>query len=373
MRARRGLVPILLVTAVVAGACSTGGSRGGGRTAGSSRAPAVEGVGREAWRWTAPAPAWLGMPAADGDAAAVTYGHQHLVVLDADGRVRWQADRLGLRDVAPRLTADLVLAATDDGVAAFDRATGAPRWDVPLGERANTPVVAGRLAVATTWEGSVIGLELAGGRVAWRTALPGASMGPADADASTVVATWEAPGRTGAGVVAIDAATGRQRWGSRVEAGGVSAPVLARAGLVVLVAGDLAAHGLALDSGAERWHVDVEGAGSPEVPPAPVGDAVLVAHRLGGLVLVDAASGRPSWRASTDGAVVRGGPVGGAPGGPFALALDDGRLLVDGPGRRRSLVAWDGRISGLALGRGGRLLVSGREAPENALVAFDGW
>jgi hypothetical protein len=64
------------------------------------------------------------MPAADDRAVAFTYGHQHLVVLDAQGAVLWDVTRLGLRDVAPGLTPDLVLAATDDGMAAFRRADG---------------------------------------------------------------------------------------------------------------------------------------------------------------------------------------------------------------------------------------------------------
>ena len=61
------------------------------------------------WVWTAPGPAWVGAPAADDTHVAFTYGHQHLVLLDAAGRRRWDTYRLGLRDVAPRLGTDLVL------------------------------------------------------------------------------------------------------------------------------------------------------------------------------------------------------------------------------------------------------------------------
>ncbi|MCA1684284.1 MAG: PQQ-binding-like beta-propeller repeat protein, partial [Actinobacteria bacterium] len=326
-----------------------------------------------AWRWTAPEPAGVGMPAADRDAVAVTFGHQHLVLLDGTGRRRWQADRLGLRDVAPGLTPQLVVAATDEGVAAFDRADGTLRWDARLGERANTPTLAGGRAVASTWEGSLVALDLVDGRVAWRAQLPGASIGPAAGDGATVAATWEGAGRSGAGVVAFDAASGRPKWAADLEPGGVSGPLVAD-GLVVVVAGDLSAHALSADSGLDRWRVETDGAGSPEVPPVSAGDgAVLVAHRLGGLVLVDTAAGRPLWQAEGDGAVVRGAPAAAGRAGPFALALDDGRLLLGGPGRDQRVVESPGRVSGLAVGPGGRLLVAGRDAPPNALAALDGW
>ena len=155
------LVRILCALALLLGVgCQSGDSAGGLHDAGTeaSAAPGTrsspariggadarrEGAG---WVWTVPRPAWAGMPAADERDIALTYGHQHLVLLDADGRLQWDVHRLGLRDVAPRLGAELVLAATDDGVAAFARSDGSKVWDTGLAERANTPVIAGRLAV----------------------------------------------------------------------------------------------------------------------------------------------------------------------------------------------------------------------------------
>ena len=140
-----------------------------------------------AWDWPAPARASTGMPAADDREVAFTYGHGHLVLLDAKGRARWEVARLGLRDVAPRLTGDLVLAATDDGVAAFRRADGSKAWDTPLAARANTPVVVGRLAVTSTWEGQLVGLGLADGRVAWKAPLRGGSVGPPASDGTALI------------------------------------------------------------------------------------------------------------------------------------------------------------------------------------------
>ena len=328
----------------------------------------------DGWVWTAPPPAWIGMPAADDREITFTYGHQHLVVLDAEGRRLWQADRLGLRDVAPRLGTDVVVAATDDGLAAFSRAGGTPLWDTPVKGRANTPVIAGGLAVTTTWEGAAVAVNLKDGKVVWTVPLPGPSLGPPATDGITVVLTWDRADRRSGGAVAMESATGRQRWAVALPGGGISAPALTAGGLAVTVAGDLAAHALDMTTGEERWRTPVEGAGSPEVPPLAVdARSVLVAHRLGGLDLLDVASGRRSWRVSTDGAAVRGGPVVG-PAGSYAFPLDDGRVLLAGPQRETELVRPPaGRVGGLAVGPGGWLVGSQREAAINTVEAGPLW
>ncbi len=377
------LARILCVLALlVATGCRSGG---GGRAApegtgagdphaGDARPGADATAYGDGWIWTAPGPAWVGLPAADGKEVTFTYGHQHLVLLDADGRRQWDTYRLGLRDVAPRLGADVVVAATDDGVAAFRRSDGVALWDTPLAERANSPVMARSLAITTTWEGSLAAFHLADGKVAWRVALPGPSLGPPATDGSVVLATWDRSGTRSGGVVAIDASTGRQRWAVPLPGGGISGPTLTGAGTAVVVAGDLAAHALALTTGEERWRTALGGAGSPEVPPLAVDDrSVLVAHRLGGLDLLDVATGRRSWKVATDGAAMRGGPIAG-PAGTFALTLDDGRLLLAGPTRDTEFLRPPaGRVSGIATGPGGFLVSSQREAPVNTVEAGPAW
>jgi outer membrane protein assembly factor BamB len=297
-----------------------------------------------------------------------------VVLLGPEGRLRWDTYRLGLRDVAPRLGTELVLAATDDGVAAFRRSDGAKVWDTLLAERANSPVVVGDLAVATTWEGSMVALNLADGTLAWRVELPGPSLGPPATDGTAVVGTWDRADRRSGGVVAVDASTGRRRWAVALPGGGISGPTVTPGGSVVAVAGDLAAHALALSTGAERWRTEVEGAGSPEVPPLVVDDqSVLVGHRMGGLDLLDAATGRRRWQVATDGAAMRGGPIAG-PEGTYAFPLDDGRLLLAGPARETEFLQPPaGRVSGVATGPGGFLVASMREAPVNTLEAGPAW
>lgn len=372
---------VCVLALLVATGCRSGAGAGGGTPADppttAGRAPVPGGEARpegQGWVWTAPPPAWVGLPAADDKEIAFTYGHQHLVVLDDHGRPRWDTYRLGLRDVAPRLAPEVVVAATDDGLAAFRRAGGSPLWDTPVKGRANTPVIAGGLAVTTTWEGAAVAVSLADGKVAWTVPLPGPSLGPPATDGTTVVLTWDRTERATGGAVALDAATGRQRWAVPLPGGGISAPALTPGGLAVAVAGDLAAHALALASGEERWRTPVDGAGSPEVPPVAVdGRSVLVAHRLGGLDLLDASTGRRSWQVASDGAAVRGGPVVG-PAGSYAFPLDDGRVLLAGPKRETELVRPPaGRVSGLALGPGGWLVASLREAAVNTVEAGPLW
>lgn len=371
--ARRTMLAVFLLSSVALAGCAGGKGDSVRRSPGPDAAPPA--LGAE-WRWEAPPRASVGMPTADGDDVAFTYGHLRLVVSSADGALRWESERVGLRDVAPRLTAHLVVAATDDGVAAFDRAGGAERWFAALGERANAPVTAGGRVVVSTWEGSLVALEGDSGRVAWRVPLPGPAVGPAAAatDGTVVVSTWEAADGGSAGAVAVDVDSGRRRWSVPLDAGGVSGPAVTAGGVVVVVAGDVAAHGLALASGERRWRTETDGAGSPEVPPLVLGDgAVLVAHRLGGMLLVDGGDGRARWQASTDGAAVRGGPAGPGPKGRFALPLDDGRLLLGGPGRPQEILDPPGRVSGVAAAGGERLLVATRGAETNQLVALHSW
>lgn len=396
---------LVVVVAVVCGACSHG-QRSSPRvgTAGGSSPGEVDvrdgdapesdqGAGAggpvRLWRWTAPEGASVGFPATDSAGIAFTYGHQRLVMLDPGGAALWDTERIGLREVAPLLTPDLVVAAADEGVVAFDRLSGTIRWDTPLGERANTPVLAEGRPVVSTWEGSLVALDPAGGDVVWRVPLPAGPLGPAAVASrrvgpsdpagavpprgpAVVVATWESDDEESAGAVGVDAATGARLWEMPLEGGGVSSPG-AVGGDVVIVAGDLAAHGLDATGGQERWRELTTGAGSPEIPPVALGDGtVLIADRSAGMMVADGGSGSVRWRIDLDAIAVRGAPAGPGPAGRYALGLFDGNVMVAGP-TDDYVMEMPSPVSGMALGSGGALIVSTAGGERNFVQAYSRW
>jgi outer membrane protein assembly factor BamB len=364
MTRRRPVVLLLLSVLVASSSCA--------RTRMPRQAP--DGQLAFAWRWLAPAPSYVGMPAADERSVVATYGHHGLVLVSPAGAVQWQVERDRLRDVAPALGAEIIVAAEEGGVVAFDRATGALRWAASLGEeRPTAPVLTTDLVVVLTWEGHAVAFGRADGRERWRVTLPGGAMATPAADDTTVVAMWQAESAVGAaGVVGLDARTGATKWAKAIAPGGVGGPALVSTGgrgLVVLIGGDLRVHALDVSDGTDRWIVDTAGgAGSPEVPPVADGGDVIVADRLTGLTRLALADGARRWAVSGPGAVVRGGPV-VLPKGRVALPIDAGGLLITAAGRSPRLYASDGRVSGLARA-GDLLVVSTREGDANSMSAF---
>lgn len=344
---------LLIVVALLFGGCSAA-SRG---------APDVP-VSAPVWRWTAPR-GYVGMPAADSRGVVATYAKTWLVALDNGGRPQWEARDDDLRDVAPLLLDDVVVAATENGLAAFDRADGRARWSADIGDRSNTPVLgdAGTL-VTTTWDGRIVGVDVTSGARRWEHPVPDTVFGPPTAATGVAVASWSG------GTVAVDAASGKPRWRVDLPAGGTSSPAVA-GDLVVVVAGDAAAHGFDIASGQRRWRVDVGAEGSEEVPPAAGPGGVVVADRLGGLAVLAAATGKLMWRADGEGAAVRGGPavVTRENGAVVALPVDDGRVLLAGRSRRE-VIDPEGRVSGVAATADGVMVVATREAATNGIEAF---
>ncbi len=113
--------------------------------------------------------------------------------------------------------------------------------------------------------------------------------------------------------------------------------------------------------------------GSPEVPPLALpGAKVLVAHRLGGMAMLDARDGTEEWSAQSDAAAVTGGPAGPGPNGWFAMPLYDGSLMLakDGYTEFRDP---DGGVRGVARGPGDTLLVSVGQGGDVGVLAASGW
>jgi len=342
------------------------------------------GLGRALWRWRPPPPAEVGMPAADRGGVVATFSHLFVVSLGMDGTERWRARRLGVREETPLLSADLVVVPADNGLVAFERATGRVRWDASLGgsveapdpdDAASTPVFVGPTVVTCLSGGALVAVDAGTGAVRWRVPLAGRCDGPPASDGRTVLATWDPEHGDGAGIAAFDGATGTRRWAAPLRAGAVSAPTLVTTddgrAMVVTVDHDLAAKAFDVDDGAHRWATPVGGAGSPEVPPLAVGHGqTLVADRVGGLTLLDS-RGRRQWSTRVHEAAVRGGPVGPGAGGIYALPLYNGRVLVAGPHRARTVVdAPGGLVNGVTVTPDGTVFVSSAQGDDNQLVAY---
>lgn len=348
----------LLLTCLVA-AC--------GRSAADPAGPAAPTVSRldatEVWHLDVPTPAYAGMPAADHTSIAYTWGHSRLVLASGDGRQFWAATMVGLRNVAPLLAPNRVFAATDDGVVAYDRTTGRQVWEQQeLGDWASTPVLAGSVVAVTTWYGRLVGIDAATGRVLWETQVGPKSYGPPATDGSVVVAVAVEE------VVAVDAATGVERWRVPLAPDEIGGPAVVD-GAAVMVAGDRVIHALELADGAPRWTVPTRGAGSPEVPPVAGPDgSVVVTDRMGTVSVIDMRSGALRWRARGAGAAAVGGPA--AVGDAVAQPVEAGTLLI-ARGPDRLLLDPPGRVSGVATGPNGYLIVATREARANRVTAYD--
>lgn len=365
------VVAAAVVIASIASAC------GGGV---ATSAPQL---GTVRWRWRPPPPASVGMPAAGGDDVLVTFGHTFIVSVGGDGAERWRTRRLGVREETPVLTPNLVVVPTDDGLVALERSTGHVRWDVRLGrstaavpdpdDAASTPVLAGGTVLTCLSGGALVAVDAVSGAVRWRVRLAGRSDGPPATDGAAVVATWDPERGDGAGIAAFDVATGAQRWSAPLDAGAVSAPGIAGTGhsaIAVAVDHDLAAKAFDVSTGRRVWAARLGGAGSPEVPPLPVGaDRVLVADRLAGVTLFDV-RGHRIWSARADAAAVRGGPAGPTPSGRYVMPLYDGKVLVTARGGSRTVDAPGGLSNGAAVTPDGVVLVSTAQGQDNQLVAY---
>jgi outer membrane protein assembly factor BamB len=176
--------------------------------------------------------------------------------------------------------------------------TGLPRllWRQQVGGSVgSTPAVVGGSVFLTVWESlarpivTLVALEAATGAERWRAALgPGGAdwlSSPAIANGMVVVS-----GADGF-VHAFDAATGAERWRTRTVADGYSSPAIV-AGTIYVGGGDGDVYALDVASGAVRWRFPTDG--FLRSSPAVAGGTVYVASTS--FYAVDAATGAERWR-----------------------------------------------------------------------------
>lgn len=257
----------------------------------------------------------------------VVAGDYNVVAFDRrDGALRWRFTPID--GYAPGMylggtAGDLVFAGSPAGrLYAIDHRTGTARWSLVVSEDAQTtvfqPVADGDVVVAgfTTFRaphiGGIVAIETATGRQRWRTVFPA----PADVSldsgwAGGPVITEEAViAGSGDGVVfALDRRTGSVQWtlprwtATNPEQAGPAAPrdrdfrPLARMG-DRLFAGSLSGEVIAYDltDRSERWRYKSPRNGSIAFRMLADERSVFVPYVDGALVVLDSADGRERWR-----------------------------------------------------------------------------
>jgi outer membrane protein assembly factor BamB len=229
-------------------------------------------------------------------------------------------------------TSVIAVGTSDRSVVLLDRATGQPIWRqrVP-GPVAGGPLLAGDLLYVATQavpDGRVLALRLKTGKVKWR-ARTGGVTAPLALAGDLVIAVTD-----GGDVVALDAATGAQRWRRSLRRGARATPVPTAEGIVVATLGD-SLYLLNAATGVVRAHFATPGVvlGTP----ATDGHRLFLATTAGRLVAISLPTLAVQWERPLDDAVY------GAPAlvGDTLYALSARgtlwRVPVDAPDGARSV------------------------------------
>ena len=207
-----------------------------------------------------------------------------LIVVDpGTGATAWSVTYPGQVTVAPSSEAGSLVASWHDHagavVRAFDAATGALRWELPLGPMSGAPILVPGAVVVPDGTGvhaaRVRAVDVVTGRDRWQTPLDGWF----DDEIESAVGGDTVYVLDGMGsVTALDVATGAPRW--RQDTGRIvlDGPAVLTATSVVFASYDHEL--LALDRASGRVRAAEPQRGVP-VDVATVGDRVVVALRLG--------------------------------------------------------------------------------------------
>lgn len=279
--------------------------------------------------------------------------------------VRWVYESDRPVAAAPVVDERRVYAVAEDGtVAALDRPTGEPVWNVALGETVagGSPAVCDDLIIIAGIAGTVWAVETATGSVRWQCEVGAGGAVPTVVDGVVYLSgrdeplvardvtdgsvCWEQPAITDAGAVAaaeglvvcvdgtehaaVDAATGQLEW--RRGPGGVGrfTPPVVTQSRVYSPCADDAVRAYDIASGEVHWAVDcshLEYEATLAPPLAVDDDRVYVGHFPNVLRALDAASGERAWSVALgdDDTVTTACPV-VAGGTVYAVGVESGDL-----------------------------------------------
>ncbi len=244
--------------------------------------------------------AWLVLADA-GRPAGLALGEGLLVVALEEGRLvaldaataapRWESRLPARATSAPTLGAGLVLVGAADGALyALQAADGRLLWRYQTSAPIYAPALASVAAIyVASGDGSFSALTPADGSLRWQIAAVGPLTGM-PALAAGMLYFGAADGR----IFGVEAATGREVWGSGIMAQGAveSQPTVAE-GRVFVGAGDSRVYALDAATGGEYWRYSTPDA--VYARPLVVGDVVYVASAGKTLTALDAVTGELRW------------------------------------------------------------------------------
>jgi outer membrane protein assembly factor BamB len=359
--------------------------------------------GVERWRFATGAPVTSSAAWAGGQVYVASRDGRLYCLDAADGRLRWShrfGAELGAQNYWDYLLSSptivdgrLYIGAGDGHLYAFDAASGAVRWSFDAGARIrSTPAVQGGSVVVGTLAGRVVAVDAASGAARWSFASDGAAHSFADQgnDTTSIVATptiagaLVSVGARDGNLYTLDLASGKLAWRSTHDG---SSWILSTAfdGRTLYVGSGSALIVQAADpaTGAERWRFKTRGA--VFAPLTLAGGSLLFTDFAGTLYAIDSASGAARWQfplgsRSLASPAVADGVVYAASDSGVLVALNIARQAPAPTAAPRRLVYWEGMRSASAYGwfrndvdRAilGQLKGAGYEQPSaDELVAF---
>lgn len=211
----------------------------------------------------------------------------------------------GLAQVDPVVSGDTLLTVQEETLQALDLRTRRLLWQVPgVGASNRPPVVSDTVVLWVSGrEGQAVllALDLATGTERWRASLPDAAQGGGAVAGDGVAYVSAMP-------AAFDLATGARRWQTPLDGTPLGSPALAPDGSTLYAAmlrtDNASGVVVALDArtGAERWRTDTGDVVLRPIEPLWLEEGMLVVPGLSGkIVALDAATGAERWRFSPPG------------------------------------------------------------------------
>ena len=260
--------------------------------------------GAERWRTTLDG--WTySLDTGGGAVVAGTRGGGVQVHSAIDGSEMWQVkdaqQEYENQLAGPCVLGDSVYYYGGGRLRAVDLTTGLPRWSFPVGEDVPSHPVLRQGVLHLTSGTRVLALDEASGEQRWRYDAPVVLFTPPTPDDRGTLFVADYVGT----VLALDAASGALRWQARTGGRQGADPVLAVDGSVLVGSGDTV-YAFDAANGDERWRYTARG--ELTGAPAAADGLVHLGSRDHSLHTLDLATGRLRWKLDTGGEIT-GSPV----------------------------------------------------------------